>query len=88
MAHNLDELYREMAACCLVAGVPIDGDAGGAVHRWVCANVAHRDGTAFFIVLGVAAAMADMEAQRAGWMGQCERAAALAWEGKAVQSGA
>ena len=78
---RLAELYREGAARCRVAGLPIDDQPGGAIHQWVATNCDHRPETAFFIVLGICCAMADMKAQSEGWDSQGQRAAALAFAG-------
>ena len=70
---NLDEEYRRMAEKASVEGVPNDAEPMGAIHRWVAENVNHRPETAFFIVLGISAAMADMDAQSEGYRNQFDR---------------
>ncbi len=74
-APELAEMYRECAALCRNAGVPIDGEPGGAIHHWVVQNIRFRHGTDFFIVFGICAEMADMEAQSEGFDNQYQRAA-------------
>ena len=76
---KLDEMYRECAALCRIAGVPIDGKSCGAIHRWVVKNIKFRPGTEFFIVLGIFAEMADMDAQSQGYDNQFHQAAELAF---------
>jgi len=76
-------MYRQAAERCRAEGVPIGGEPGGAVHRWVVNNCTFRPGTDFWIVLGITAEMADMEAQAEGFRDQGHRAAERAfanWE--------
>lgn len=73
-APTVDERFRQAATKCREDGVPIDTQPGGAIHRWVVENVSLRPGTEFFIVMGIAAEMADMDAQAEGQENQFDRA--------------
>ncbi len=77
---RLSELYRDMAAHCRIAGVPNDELFNGGVHQWLRANVTHKPDNAFFIVLGICSAMADMTAQEEGYRDAIDRAATLMQE--------
>ena len=85
MAVNLVEVYREAAQMCRDAGVPLDAEPGGAIHQWVVQNVKHRPDTAFWIVTGIASAMADLDAQDEGYADQIDRALAKMREGEAYK---
>lgn len=76
---DLDAMYEQMAELCEAAGLAIDDTPNGAIHRWVMQNVKHRPDTAFFIVLGIAGAMADRAARREGYSSAGHRAAILAF---------
>lgn len=74
---TLEETYEAAAAQCEADGVALDDTPGGAIHEWVMQNVQHRPGTAFFIVLGIACAMADRSARREGFASSADKAAAM-----------
>ncbi len=74
---RLDQMYRDAAGYCLDAGLPIDDTPNGVIHQWVIANVRHRPETAFFIVVGICCAMADILAQREGYESASDRAAKM-----------
>jgi len=76
---DLGKIYEDCAVRCRKERVPLDAEPNGAIHRWVSQNVKHRPDTAFFIVIGIAAAMADIEAQSEGFRDQFDRAAKLAF---------
>lgn len=82
---KLGKMYEQAAAMCVAEGVENDAEPCGALHRWVVANVTHRPDTAFFIVQGIAAAMADLDAQEQGYRDQGDRAAALMRESDAFK---
>jgi hypothetical protein len=63
-----------MAKTVIAEGVENDAEPMGAIHRWVVQNVDHRPETAFFIVLGISAAMDDLDAQQEGYRNQFDRA--------------
>jgi hypothetical protein len=73
----LDQIYAQAADLCLAEGVACDDSPHGPIRRWVAANVKYRPGTEFFIVTGIAAAMADRLAQREGYKNAIDRAVAL-----------
>jgi hypothetical protein len=72
------ELIHALADRAEAAAVPIDGERGGAVHRF-----AHAQGCppakSFFVVLLLTAELADREARREGYANQGDRAAARAF---------
>ncbi len=78
---SVDSLVTELAEHAEAQGIAIDGEHGGAVHRFVVANGCPHDKT-FFVVFLLTAELADREARRAGYRGQSHRAAALAFDGK------
>lgn len=71
---TLDRTYRAIAMRLWARGFPCDDSPLGPVHRWVVRNVKHRPDTAFFIVVGVTCAMADLEAQSQGFESSVDRA--------------
>ena len=71
---NLDEEYNRIAKTAIAEGVENDAEPMGAIHRWIAQNVDHRPETAFFIVLGISAAMDDLDAQQEGYRNQFDRA--------------
>ena len=73
----LGDLYKKTGAICREQGITLDASPNGAIHQWVMGNVTYRPGTEFFIVCGIAAAMADLEAIEQGYEGQYDRAAKL-----------
>ena len=79
MTIDLEELYRECAIRCRDEGIANDDSPFGAIHCWVISNVRHRSDTAFYIVLGISGAMADLDAQFEGFTDQLDRAAKKAF---------
>ena len=79
MTTDLDLVYRECAVRCQEEGIPNDDSPFGAIHCWVISNVRHRSDTAFYIVLGISGAMADLDAQSEGFTDQLGRAAKKAF---------
>ena len=75
----LENLYKQCAVKCREDGVALDSGPCGDIHRWVMQHVKHREGTAFYIVLGIAAAMADLDARDEGFADQFDRAAKKAF---------
>jgi hypothetical protein len=71
---NLDEMYKQAAREARAAGCTCDDTPNGCVAQWVRANVTYRPETEFFIVLGIAAELADLEAQAAGFENAIARA--------------
>jgi len=76
---RLGQMYRNAAKRCRDEGVPLDDSPNGAIHQWCVRNCKMREGTEFFIVLGICCAMADLEAQAEGYENQSDRAAAIAF---------
>lgn len=75
----VEQLIAAMADQCEADGVAIDGEAGGAVHQWIVANVRHSAEQTFFIVFLLTAELADRESRRDGFTDQFDRAAQLAF---------
>lgn len=73
---DLSEKYEEIARAAHRDGVRASDEADLLV--WIRAIVKYRPDTEFFIFLGVAAALADIEAQKQGYKNQAERAYDLA----------
>lgn len=82
---TLGELYREAGIKCREAGTKLDAEPCGAIHEWVIQNVKFRPGTEFFIVQGIASAMADLDAQDEGFENQLDRAAHLMKQSEAYK---
>ena len=57
---HLDEVYRLLAHQCIDEGIENDADPNGAIHEWVERNCEYREGTEFFIVLGISCAMREI----------------------------
>ena len=76
---DLGEMYRQCAVKCRADGVALDAESCGAIHRWVVANMKLRAGTEFFIVTGIASAMADLQAQDDGYSNQLGKAVSIAF---------
>jgi hypothetical protein len=78
--HALDELYNRAASAARSEGIPVDDTPHGPLALWVRRNCAYRTDTEFFIVLGIAGAMADLEAQGQGYINAADRAARKAFQ--------
>jgi hypothetical protein len=77
--NDLKQMYHDCAVRCRDEGVRIETTKGGAISRWIDRNAKCRPGTEFFIVNGIAAEMADLEAQEEGYRDQLHRAAERAF---------
>jgi hypothetical protein len=75
----LADLYNQAATAAMAEGIGPDDTPTGAVAQWVRRNVSYRPETEFFIVLGVAGAIADLQAQAAGFKSAADRAALQAF---------
>ncbi len=75
MTDKLTDLIRRAADKCEQDGTVIDGEHGGAVHKWVLQNCQTKPGQDFFIVFLITAELADREARREGFDNQGDRAA-------------
>ncbi len=69
---KLAELYAIGAQRAMADGIdPADQDS---LVDWIRRNCDYREGTEFFIVLGIGAALADLRAQAEGYKDQFDRA--------------
>lgn len=76
---NLAETYKQLAEQAFADGIPADDTPGGPLTDWIVQRVSYREGTLFFIVLGVACELADLYAQRDGFKSAAHKAAELAF---------
>ncbi len=82
------DLITALADRAEAASIPIDGELGGAVHRFATAQGC-PPAKSFFVVLLLTAELADRAARREGYQSQAHRAAEIAYAkrpaGKTVQ---
>ena len=69
---SLKQRYVKAAQAAHEEGVRASNEA--AVLDWIRRSVRYRPDTEFFMFLGVGSALADIEAQEAGYEGQAHRA--------------
>lgn len=78
MSERLKGLIQQAADRAEQDQVPLDGEPGGAVHRWCEENCEVPSGQMFFVVFLLTAELADRRARREGFRDQCDRAVQLA----------
>lgn len=79
MTTQLQELYSKAADAAIADGCTADDSPNGCISQWVQKNVNYREGTLFFIVLGICAEIADREARAEGFENNIDKAAKLAF---------
>lgn len=78
MSARLEELYRAAAERAYADGCTCDDTPNGCISQWVQRNVSYREGTLFFIVLGIACEIANIKARAEGYIDNGDRAIKLA----------
>lgn len=79
---EIDTLIDHAARGAMHDGCIADAGPQGDLARWVRLHCHYRPGTEFFVVLLVAARIADLHAQAEGYQSSAHRAAALAFQTK------